>query len=216
MLKSRKFTPEEREELVNEMLSSWESNDDILEELGPFKKPRDRSKNLIQKLTNYNIVVERAVRWASRQTYLELLKSFLAKEIGGITFRSEFLAFRTQNMIKTDEICKKIEEGIKPIPDFYYISKSEDFCSAIDNIFFAVDQFDPHLEDSDWNEIVYSESKLRSVIQESYLPILQKSCDLDDSFFQSKIDLNRLVERSYTIVCSVILAASGFLLSNFI
>ena len=44
--------------------------------------------------------------------------------------------------------------------------------------------------------------------------ISEKYCDLDDSFFQSKIDLDQLVERSYQILFLVSLAASGFLLLN--
>lgn len=219
MSKKKKLTAEEREQIAQEITASfnyYNDNDiDILEELlGPSKKPRDRSKNLSQKLINYNIVVEQGLFWVSRQAYLELLKSFLLKEIDGVTFSSKFFRLRGQNMARADEICEKIEEGIKPIPDFYYISKSDDFNSAIDGLFFAIECYSPNIEDSDWNETVYSESKLRSVIQERYLPILQKSCDLDDSFFQSKIDLDSLVERSYQIFFSV-LAASGLLLVNF-
>ena len=48
------------------------------------------------------------------------------------------------------------------------------------------------------------------------LAILEKSCDLDDSFFQTKINLDRLIERNYKILFWVALAASGFLLVNLI
>lgn len=123
------------------------------------------------------------------------------------------------------EICEKIKKNKDPIPDFevyfYYTSKSADFNCAIDNIFFVIDQYDPNLEDSDsdsnyWDHVVYTKNQLRSVLQEKFLPIIQKSCDLDDSFFQPKINLDRLVERSYKIVFAVSLAASEFLLVNFI
>ena len=173
----KKLTAEERNKLAKEIVASSELDSDILEQLGLFKKPRDRSKNLSQKLRKYHIVVEQSVFWVSRQAYLELLKSFLEKKIGGITFCSEFLALQRQDMVKVYEISRKIEEGIKPLPDFSYISKSDGFLSKIDDLFFEIDRYSPHIEDSNWNEIVYSESKLRSVIQENYLPIFQKFCE---------------------------------------
>ena len=40
---SKKLTPEEREKIAKEIMAS---SRDILEELGPFNKLRDRSKNL--------------------------------------------------------------------------------------------------------------------------------------------------------------------------
>lgn len=64
-------------------------------------------------------------------------------------------------MLKVDEISEIIEEVKKPIPDFYYTSKSEGFSSATDNLYFDIDLYDPDLEDSDWYEVSYSESKLR-------------------------------------------------------
>ena len=48
------------------------------------------------------------------------------------------------------------------------------------------------------------------------LAISEKSCDLDDSFSQTKINLDRLIERNYKILFLVALAASGFLLVNLI
>ena len=182
----KKFTAEEREEFAKEIVSSWESNSDILEELGPSKKPRKSSKTPVEKLINYNWIVGDSVFWQSRQTYLELLQSFLSKKINGETLTSEFFRLRSQDMISTDELCARIEDRILPIPDLNYTFKASDFCSAIDELYLEIDRYDPYLEDSDWNEIVYSESKLRSVIQEEFVPILQKSCDLDDSFFQSQ------------------------------
>jgi len=82
------------------------------------------------------------------------------------------------------EICDIIEEDKKPIPDFYYTSKSEDFSSLIGDLYFEIDLYDPDREDSDWDEFTYSESKLRSLIHEEYVPIFQKCCDLENSFFQ--------------------------------
>jgi hypothetical protein len=77
MSKKRKFTAEEREKLAEEIVASWDIN--MMERLGPFPKPRNLSENTRQKLINYNILIEQAVFWASRQTYLEVLKSFLLK-----------------------------------------------------------------------------------------------------------------------------------------
>jgi hypothetical protein len=50
---SKKLTPEEGEKIPKEIMAS---SGDIWEELGPFNKLRDRSKNLFQKLTNYHIL----------------------------------------------------------------------------------------------------------------------------------------------------------------
>jgi hypothetical protein len=107
------------------------------------------SKNLQQKLTNYHILIEDVVGWNSRQVYLNLFRSFLLNEIGGLTFASEFMKIRNDDMSKVVKLSEKIEEDKKPIPDFCYTSKSEDFNSAIDNIYFAITQYDPDLEDSD-------------------------------------------------------------------
>ena len=187
--------------------------------IGPSKKPRNLSKNIIQKLLKYHMLVEASVFWASRQTYLELLKSFLSKEIDGVTFSSKFFRLRGQNIARANEICEKIEERIEPISDLYYTAKAADFYSSMTALFFIVEPFDPDIEEDeenlDLNDVIYGEKTLRLSLQTRILPRLEKSCDLDHSFFQSKIDLDRLVERSYTIVFSVILGASGFLLGNF-
>lgn len=174
---SEKLSREELEKMAREIC---ELDSDPLEKLGPFRKPRDPSKNLPKKLTNYTIVVESSVAWASRKAYLNLLKRFLAKEIDGITFQSEFISLRGQNMSKVSEICEKIEDGLKPIPDFYYTSKADDFNSELVDLFDPVEAFDPNIDDSYWTGIVFSENQLRSVIRETYLPILQKCCDFKD------------------------------------
>jgi hypothetical protein len=184
----------------------------------PPAKRRDLSKNTLQKLRNYNILVEVSVGWASRQAYLELLKSFLSKEINGEVFSSKFFRLRGRNMRKVNEICEKIEESIKPIPDLYYSVKAADFYSAMSNLFFIVEAFDSKIDEDDdnlnLNDVIYGEKTLRLSLKREILPILEKSCDLDDSFFHSKINLDSLVERSYQIFFSV-LAASGLLLVNF-
>jgi hypothetical protein len=48
---------------------------------------------------------------------------------------------------------------------------------------------------------------IRSVENEKTknLAVSEKYCDIDDSFFQPKIDLNRLIERSYKILFWVVL-----------
>ena len=227
MSKKKKLTAEEREQMGQEIVTSlkyYKDNDiDILEELlgpsiGPSKKPRNLSKNTLQKLRKYNILVEASVFWASRQAYLELLKSFLSKEIDGVIFSSKFFRLRGQNMARVDEICEKIEESTEPIPDLYYTAKAADFNSAIDALFFIVEPFDPDIKENEdnlnLNDVIYGEKTLRLSLQRRILPRLEKSCDLDDSSFEPKINLDRLVQRSYSIFFSV-LAASGLLLVNF-
>lgn len=196
----RNMSKEEKEKFLQEIIAA----DVDLPSVGPSKPPRDRSKNLSQKLTNYIIVVGASVSWASRQAYLELIQNFLSKKIDGITFQSEFLSLRGQNMSKANEICEKIEDGLKPIPDFYYTSKADDFDSEINDLFFPVEAYvpveaydsdiddsdDPDIDDSYWDEICPSENKLRSIIQEKFVPRFQQSCDLNDSFFRPQVDLD--------------------------
>jgi len=102
-------------------------------------------------------------------------------------------------MISTDELCAIIEDQILPIPDLYYTFKAKDFSSAIDELYLEIDRYDPNIDDWDWDDIVYSESKLRSVIQKKFVPRLQHSCDLNDLFFRPQVDLDQLIRRSYLI-----------------
>ena len=128
-----------------------------------------------------------------------MVQSFLSKKIDGETLTSKFFQLRIQDMMSKDELCAIIEDQILPIPDLYYIFKAKDFSSAIDELYLEIDRYDSDIDDWDWNDIVYSESKLRSVTQEKFVPILQQSCDLNDSFFRSQVDLDQLIRRSYLI-----------------
>jgi type III secretory pathway component EscV len=133
-----------------------------------------------KKIRNYRIIIESAVQWESRETFLELTQSFVRKEMDGDTFESKFLELERENNRKIKKIREAIEEDQMSIPDFYYSSKSKEFVNTLSNIFFALDSFEP--DQKDWNDYVYSESQLRFLIQEAYLPILQESCKLEDSF----------------------------------
>jgi len=197
---SKKFTAKEREKLAQELIAV-NLDLDILDILGPSKKPRKSLKPPIEKLTNYKCIVGDSVFWASRQAYLEVIKSFLSKKIDGETFTSKFFQLRIQDMMSTDELCAIIEDQILPIPDLYYTFKAKNFSSAIDDLYLEIDRYDPNIDDDDWDlyNIVYSESQLRSVIQEKFVPILEQSCDLNDSFFRPQVDLDQLIRRSYLI-----------------
>lgn len=130
-----------------------------------------------------------------------LLQSFLSKKISRGTLTSKFFQLITQNLISTEELCARIEDQILPISDFYYTFKAEDFNAASNELYLEIDRYDPNLNDCDWdcNNIVYSESQVRSVIQKNFVPILQTSCDLSDSFFQPPVDLDQLSRRSNRI-----------------
>lgn len=167
--------------------------------LGPSKKPRKSLKTPIEKLKNSNLIVGDSVFWASRQAYLDVLQSFLSKKIDGETLTSKFFELRIEDMMRTDELCAIIEDQILPISDLYYTFKAKDFSSVIDELYLEIDRYSPTIDDWDWNDIVYSESKLRSVIQEKFVPRLQQSCDLNDSFFRPQVDLEQLIRRSYLI-----------------
>lgn len=182
MSKKKKLTFKEREKLAQELIAA--DLDFDLNILGPSKKPRKSLKPAIEKLKNYNLIVEDSVFWASRQAYLDVLQSFLLKKIDGETLTSKFFDLRTQDMMRTNELCAIIEDQILPIPDLYYTFKARDFNSAINELYLEIDRYDPHIDGWDNNNIVYSESQLRSVIQEKFVPILEQSCDLNDSFFR--------------------------------
>jgi len=195
---SKKFNAKEREKLAQELIAAdLDFNLDIL--LGPSENPRKSFKTPIEKLKNYNLIVEDSVFWASRQDYLEMIQNFLSKKIDGETFTSKFFNLRGQNMRSTKELCAIIEDQILPIPDLYYTFKAKEFSSAIDELYLEIDRYDPNIDAWDWDDIVYSESKLRSVIQEKFVPRLQNSCDLNDSFFRPELDVDQLIRRSYLI-----------------
>lgn len=184
--KSRKLTAEERKKLAQELLKLEASDLDSL--LGPAKKPQKSLKTPIEKLRRYKCIVEASVFWASRQAYLEIVQSFLSKKINGETFTVKFFQLRTKDLTRKEELCEIIEDRILPIPDLYYTSKANDFIDAIGDLYCKIDQYDPSIDDWDWNDIVYSESKLRSIIQEQFVPRLQHSCNLNDSFFRPQVD----------------------------
>jgi hypothetical protein len=202
---SKKLTAKEREKLAQELIAA------DLDLLGPSKKQRKSLKTPIEKLNNYNLIVGDSVFWASRQVYLEVVQSFLSRKIDGETLISKFFQLRSQDMMSTDELCAIIEDQILPIPDLYYTFKAKDFSSAIDELYLEIDRSDPNIDDWDWDDIVYSESKLRSVIQEKFVPRLQKSCDLNDSFFRPQVDLDQLIRRSYLIF---IMSSLGLFISS--
>ena len=201
MSKKKKFTAKELEKLAQELIAA--DLDFDLNILGPSKKPRKSLKPPIEKVKNYNLIVEASVFWASRQAYLEVVQSFLSKKIDGETLTSKFFQLRTQDRMSTNELCAIIEDQILPIPDLYYTFKAKDFISAIDDLYLEIDRYDPDIDDWDWDNIVYSESQLRSVIQEKFVPRLQQSCDLNDSFFRPQVDLEQLIRRSYLIVIMI-------------
>ena len=194
---SKKLTAKEREKLAQELIAA--DLDFDLDILGPSKEPIKSLKTPIEKIKNYNSIVGDSVFWASRQAYLEVVQSFLSKKIDGETLTTKFFELRSQDMISTDELCAIIEDQILPIPDLYYTFKAKDFSSAIDELYLEIDRYDPNIDDWDWDNIVYSESKLRSVIQKKFVPRLQHSCDLNDLFFRPQVDLDQLIRRSYLI-----------------
>ena len=180
---SKKLTAKELEKLVQELIATDLDPNLDLDILGPSKKPRKSLKTPIEKLKNYSLIVEDSVFWASRQAYLEVVQSFLSKKIDGETFTSKFFQLRSQDMCSTDELCAIIEDQILPIPDLYYTFKATDFNSEIGELYLEIDRYDPDIDDSHWDGIVYSESQLRSLIQENFVPRLQKYCDLNDLLF---------------------------------
>ena len=121
---SKKFNAKEREKLAQELIVA--DLDFDLDILGPSKNPRKSCKTPIEKLKNYNLIVEDSVFWASRQAYLEVVQSFLSKKTDGETLTSKFFKLRSRDMMSTDELCAIIEDQILPILDLYYTFKAKD------------------------------------------------------------------------------------------
>lgn len=113
-----------------------------------------------------------------------MIQNFLLKKINADTFQSKFFDLRSKNKEKSEELCLIIEDQILPIPDLYYTCKARDFNQVIQDLFFDIDLYDPRVDEKNWSDLVYNESKLRSVIQKYYVSQLQESCSLNDSFFQ--------------------------------
>ena len=152
---------------------------DIDEMLNSKSYKRDPNKVILM----YEIIIECAIFWKSRQYYFQLVKSFLAKEIEGETFCSKFLSLRSGNIVEMHEIYRKVEQNDDLIPDIFYTSKSKKLTEAIDDIYIYVDRFDPTLDNNNWDDnwIVLNESQLKWVIQERYLSILEESCSYEIS-----------------------------------
>ena len=89
-----------------------------------------------------------------------------------------------------------------------------DLQSALNSLFFDVDQYCLDIDDSESNEYLYGKGKLRSIVKEKTFPILQKYCDTENQLLwrESNTDLNSIVRRSYTIL----LLTGGILLMNLI
>ena len=168
-----------------------------------LESKKSRSPDPSLQLTRYRILVERAVRWSSRQSYFELVKSFIKKEIGGEKFHSEFFQLWYEDRARVRELRRKIEENSEPIPDFSYTSKSVGFTSAIGNLFFDVDRYDSDADELELESgnIVYSEAKLRSVVKEQYFPDLEKYYEIPPlTNLQSPIQLDQIIQRNYNIL----------------
>ncbi len=167
-------------ELAREIVNS--TSDDVAEFLKPLsdKDKKSRSRDPNDRLREYRIIVERTVGWTFCQSYSELMKSFLNEEIRGEEFESQFLRLRSQGIVRTKELCEKIEEGIESIPNFYYPSKSVDFKSVLDNFYFDLDPYNPKLDESESNDYEYSEEKLRAIVKEKVFPVVQESCEIDN------------------------------------
>ena len=195
---SKKFTREELNKIVEEWTTT--NSDFDFNILGPAKERRKSLKTLDEKVNNYNSLIIDSVFWASKQAYLEILKSFLLKKIDASTLTSKFFQLRVKDIIRADELCAIIEDQILPIPDLYYTFKAKDFNSTMSELDLEIDRFDPDIEDDVEIEdlfnpnlagvyrIVYGEKSLRWVIQKEFLPILQKACDFNDSVVQPKLD----------------------------
>lgn len=206
--KKRNSEVEAREALAREVLEELNRKDEEKEnrlKLEPVKKEEITQKDLYQIINFYHILIENMVFWSSHQDYNLLVQKFLNKEINGFEFQDAFLKLWYSDGSQIRKIIEIIENGDKnyQIPDFFYTSKSMIFLDVICDAFFAAEGY----------ESEENEDYLRSFFQKNYVSPLRKH--FDDSFFQLRIDLDKLIEKSYRILYSIAILITGFLLVNF-
>lgn len=87
---------------IEAQLSKWFEEDE-----GDLESKE--SKSTSNQLRDYRIFIESGVFRESCQSYFELMKRFVNEEIGGKDFESQFLRLRGQDIVRSNELCEKIQ-----------------------------------------------------------------------------------------------------------
>ena len=128
-----------------------------------FENKNTEFQDSDNKLRKYKILVQYTVVWADRESYIQLVKNLLDETSEVSVFHEEFLKLRSKNLMEIDQLCRKIEKQIELVPDLQYTSKSINFVSAIDKLYFTIDK-----------DSIHSEKELRLRVKEEIFPVLEK------------------------------------------
>ena len=150
---------------------------------------RDYNKAKHDELISYFIMVEDQIFWESRKEYIRILDSFVSKKITLDQFFMQFCGLRGSNL-KSARIWKNnLEEeacGICTQSNEIYFQlnlESAGFTKIISNLHSWTDLYDPdttlemNLKQLELITYGISEEALRIMIEENFLPRLEKYCN---------------------------------------
>ena len=158
-----------------------------LEREGKLLRDYDKAKN--DELISYFIMVEDQIFWQSRKEYRQILEFFVSKKITVDQFIRQFSRLRTSNLNSPiiwqnnleDEARGSCTQSNKI--DFQLNPESGKFTKIICNLYSLIDLYDPdvtlemNLETPESISYALSEEYLRFIIEEDFLPQLEKYCN---------------------------------------
>ena len=153
---------------------------------GNFLRDYDKAKN--DELISYLIMVEDQIFWESRKEYIQILDLFVRKKITLDQFFTQFCGLRGSNLRSARMWNKKLEEeafGVVPKSteiNLQFNPKSYGFTKIISNLHLWTDLYDPDItlemnfKHPEFIDYGISEEFLRVIIEEDFLPQLEKYC----------------------------------------
>jgi len=157
-----------------------------LRQKGKFFWDFDEAKN--HELISYLILLEDQIFWESRKEYIHILDLFVNKKITLDEFFNQFCGLRGSNLKASRMWEKKLEEEAFVVfpksneTDIQLNPESSGFTKIISSLHSLVDACDPdvtyemNLEKPELLFYGISEEFLRLIIEEDFLPQLEKYC----------------------------------------
>ena len=158
-----------------------------LQKKGKLLRDYDKAKN--DELISYLIMVEDQIFWESRKEYIQMLDLFVSKKITLDHFFTQFCGLRGSNLKSARMWKNNLEEEACGIwtqsnkIDFQLIPESGEFTKIISNLHSWTDLYDPditlemNLKQPELIGYGISEEFLRFIIEEDFLPQLEKYCN---------------------------------------
>jgi hypothetical protein len=157
-----------------------------LQKEGKLLRDYDKAKN--DELISYLIMVEDQIFWESRKEYIQMLDLFVSKKITLDHFFTQFCGLRGSNLKSSRMWKNNLEEEASGIwtqsnkIDFQLNPESGEFTKIISNLHSWTDLYDPditlemNLKQPELIGYGISEEFLRFIIEEDFLPQLEKYC----------------------------------------